>query len=226
MKTIIAKLRNSFLSGLLIILPAVLTIWLLYFIAIKLNNILLNPIIKIVRPYLQYEIAVFAAKFAVLIFSILFIALIGGMANYLITRRLLRLVEKLFLKLPMLNKVYSAIKEVSNAFLGQQQQFFKKVVLLEYPRKGLYSIGFITSETKGEVQVKTKEEVVNIFVPTTPNPTSGVLLLVPKHEVIILDMSIEAGLKLVVSGGAIVPPYRFAENLSGHSSLPGSNTKK
>jgi uncharacterized membrane protein len=114
----------------------------------------------------------------------------------------------------MINKIYGAIKEVSNAFLGQDRGTFRKVVLVECPRKGMYAIGFVTSEVKGEAQMKTEETVVNVFVPSTPNPTTGFLLLVPKEQVIPLDMSVEDGLKMIVSGGIVTPTYGDTEDRS------------
>ena len=97
---------------------------------------------------------------------------------------------------------------MSNAFLGQPRGIFERVALLEYPRKGIYSIGFVTSEAKEEVQHKTDKRIINIFVPTTPNPTSGVFLLVPEEELTYLDMTVEEGLKLVVSAGKVTPDYK------------------
>jgi len=202
------KLRNNFIAGLLVILPAVLTVWILRVVVGRLNAMMLEPIVKFFRPYLHYSILVIAAKMAVFLVFFTVVALLGAATKYIVTHRIIRVTEKLFLKVPMLNKIYSVIKDMSNVFLGQNQQFFRKVVLLEYPRKGLYSIGFITAIAGGEVQEKTKEEVVNVFIPTTPNPTSGVFLLVPKTEITPLTMTVEEGLKLVISGGAVMPQYK------------------
>src|SRR5262249_36517756 len=107
----------------------------------------------------------------------------------------------------LLNKIYPFMKEVSQTMLSGRKTMFQKVVLIEYPRPGIYSLGFVTSETGSEAQEKTKENVVNVFVPTTPNPTSGFLLLVPRDKIADLEMRVADGLKMVISGGAVVPPY-------------------
>jgi len=116
----------------------------------------------------------------------------------------------------MISTVYKGLKEMSSAFLTDQKSIFKKVVLIEYPKDGVYAIGFVTSETRGEAQEKTKENVINVFVPTTPNPTSGMLVLVPQDDVISLNMSISDGMKMIISGGAVAPKsdYGNTENRS------------
>ena len=116
--------------------------------------------------------------------------------------------EQLLFKVPMIGKIYTIIKQLSFAFLGQGKGLFERVVLIEYPRKGIYSVGLVTAKGKGEIQAKIPQGVLSVFVPTTPNPTSGVYLLVPEDEAIALDMSVEEGLKVVISGGTITPPFR------------------
>jgi uncharacterized membrane protein len=110
--------------------------------------------------------------------------------------------------MPVIRSVYSAIKQVFETILAQQSNAFREAVLIEYPRRGIWAIGFITGTTKGEVQNLTLEETVNIFLPTTPNPTSGFLLFVPREEVVPLDMSVEEAVKMVISGGIVTPPDR------------------
>jgi uncharacterized membrane protein len=99
------------------------------------------------------------------------------------------------------------MKEISQTLLASKRTMFQRVVLVQFPRPGIYSIGFVTSETAGEAQAKTKEIVINVFVPTTPNPTSGFLILVPREQLIDLEMTVGEGMKMVISGGAVVPPY-------------------
>tara|TARA_Y100000815_G_scaffold245979_1_gene245214 strand:- start:326 stop:769 length:444 start_codon:yes stop_codon:yes gene_type:complete len=110
--------------------------------------------------------------------------------------------------MPVVRSVYSAIKQIFETILAQQSNAFREAVLIEYPRRGIWAIGFITGTTKGEVQNLTLEETVNIFLPTTPNPTSGFLLFVPREEVVPLDMSVEEAVKMVISGGIVTPPDR------------------
>ncbi len=203
------RLRYNFFTGLLITLPLFLTALILKFLYEMLNNILLEPLTRVFRPFLDEFYFVILAKLTALLVTLGLITLIGFMARWLFARQMFQYIEKhLLLKVPLMNKIYSSVKEISNAFLGEKSKLFRKVVLVEYPRKDIFSIGFIASEAKGEVQEKTQKEVVNVFVPTVPNPTSGFLLLFPKDEIIPLEMSVEEGLKLVISGGAIVPPYR------------------
>lgn len=205
---IFSGLRNNFFAGLLAILPIILTVAIIRFLFEMLNKILLEPIIRLSVPYLREIHLVAVAKTVVLLLTLIIITAIGFMTRWLLARQIFLYLERLLMKIPLLNKIYSGIKEISHAFLGQKSKMFRKVVLVEYPRKGVYSIGFIASETKGEIQEKTHKEAFNVFVPTAPNPTSGYLLLFSKDEIEPLDMSVEEGLKLVVSGGAIVPPYK------------------
>ena len=130
-------------------------------------------------------------------------------ANY-VGKKLIGFGERIVVRIPLVRSIYLTVKQIVDAFMhGGKNMAFKRVVLIEYPRKGIYSIGFITAESNGEVQAKTKENVMSVFLPTTPNPTSGYLLFVPREDVVVLDMSVEDGLKLVVSGGIIAPEYKI-----------------
>lgn len=203
------SIRKNFITGVAVILPAVITIWFVKFIIDKTNSILLDPIVGFLRPFiLDSTVLEYIAKVLILVFLVATISIIGFGTRILFLRRLFSFLEKNIHQLPMIGKIYGAIKEMSHAFLGQSKEIFTRVVLVEFPRKGTYAIGFVTSEGKGEVQDKTIEKVINIFVPTTPNPTSGFLLLVPEGDLIKLDMSVEEGLKLVISGGMVPLPDR------------------
>ncbi|MGE9295691.1 MAG: DUF502 domain-containing protein, partial [Puniceicoccales bacterium] len=133
--------------------------------------------------------------------------LLGFLSNYFIGRIFITLGEKFIDRLPFVNTVYKTVKQIVDTFSKQQKAVFQKVVLTEYPRKGVYVIGFLTSEAKGEIQERTGADVVNIFVPTTPNPTSGFLLIVPREEITEMDMTVAEGMKVIVSGGAVIPPF-------------------
>jgi len=200
------RVRNNFLTGMAIIFPVALTVIIIRFLVIKINNLILNPVIELLNlsPHLTYYSA-FIAKALTFLIVIFLISLIGWAANIIFLRKLFSFGERMFLKVPMVGKIYSVIKEIGSAFLGQRDKaFFKRVVLIEYPRKGLFSIAFITSEREG-VKDATGKNLISLFVPTTPNPTSGIFLLVPKSEIKFVDMSVEEGLKLVVSSGTIRP---------------------
>jgi uncharacterized membrane protein len=117
------------------------------------------------------------------------------------------LTEKLIHHVPFVSTIYKTVKQITETFGKNNQAAFSKTVLIEYPKDGCYAVGFLSSEAEGEVQDKTGEVVANVFVPTTPNPTSGFLLMVPKSKIIALDMSVTDGMKLIISGGIVVPPY-------------------
>jgi uncharacterized membrane protein len=158
----------------------------------------------------------FFTKFAIFFILIGLLIIIGFAARIIMLRNIFGFGERLLCKVPMVSTVYKSLKEMSLAFLSNQNSVFKKVVLLQYPKNGVYAIGFITSEAQGEIQAKTKETVVNVFVPTAPNPTSGMLVLVPREDIIMLDMSVAEGMKMIISGGAVTPraDYGNTENRS------------
>ncbi|KPK42477.1 MAG: hypothetical protein AMJ78_02405 [Omnitrophica WOR_2 bacterium SM23_29] len=202
------NLRKNFITGLAVLFPVVVTIWFIRFIVVKSNALVLEPLVKLSRPYIGNGTLEYLVKIALFIIVIFIIMLIGFGTRVLFLRKFFSYFEKLFYQVPMAGRIYSVTKDMSQAFLGQSKGIFSRVVLVEFPRKGIYSIGFVTSEGKGEVQEKTEERVINVFVPTTPNPTSGYLLLVPEGELTNLDMSIADGMKLVVSGGMVTLPEK------------------
>lgn len=206
------RFRNMFIAGLAVIFPIAITLFIVRLVVVFVNNWILNPLMKFLSPYLNTPYHIYAAKIGVFICVMFFVYLIGLAANIIVIRKFFGLGEKIFLKIPMFGRIYQAIKQISSAFIGEGKTIFKKVVLIEYPRKGVYSIGFLTGETKGETQFMTKEVVYNIFLPTTPNPTSGLFLLVPRNEVKFLDMTVEEGMKMIVSGGAVMPPFKAAKS--------------
>ena len=200
------KIRVNFFTGLLIVVPVVLTFWVLYFIISKLNLLLLEPIMKIFQIWLPDRgFADLLTKAAVFFILLGILTLIGLAARIIFVRKIFGFAERILYKVPMISTIYKGLKEISSAFLSSHKSIFKKVVLLQYPKNGVYTIGFVTSETRGEAQDKTKEKVINVFVPTTPNPTSGMLVLVPEIDAIVLDMSVEEGMKMIISGGAVTP---------------------
>jgi len=192
----------------IIIFPLAITIIIVRYIFVTLNSYVFNPLVSFLRvnPYLTRH-SIIIAKALIFILVILAISLVGWAANIIFLRKLFGFGEKIFIKVPLVGKVYSVIKEIGSAFLGQgTKAFFKKVVLIEYPRKGIYSIGFLTGEGKDKIKDASGRDLINIFVATTPNPTSGFFLLMPREEVKFLDMPVEEGLKLVVSSGALTKP--------------------
>jgi len=207
------KIRTYFFTGLLIVVPVVLTAWVLYFIISKLNLLFLEPIIKIFQAWIPDRASVeFFTKVAIFFILLGLLTLVGFAARIIMIRNIFGFGENILYRVPMVSTIYKGIKEMSAAFLDTKKSIFRKVVLVQYPRSGVYSIGFVTSETKGEAQEKTKENVINVFVPTTPNPTSGMMVLVPEEDLILLDMSVADGMKMVISGGVIVPSTQITTN--------------
>ena len=211
-KTFFARWRRSFLTGLAVSLPALLTLaavkWIFGTIS-SFTDTLLFFLPYFLDPKLVYENGQSAPMFwywslLALVLAAALITTIGVTAQYYIGKRMLEWLDLAMMNVPVVNKFYGAIKQVNEAFSGNKNSF-KTVVLVEFPREGMYSVGFITSEQHAEVQQKTKEQVVAVFIPTTPNPTSGFLVLVPEDKVTKLDMSVSDGIKYIVSLGSIAP---------------------
>ena len=195
--SIIAKLRNYFITGIVVLVPIGITLYLTKFfvsISSKLIPTNINP-----NSYLPYSIPGLE-----ILLSVIFITIIGGLSLSFIGRKVLQFVNDLFKKIPILRTIYSAIGQMTETFAPKRKNR-KSVVLIEYPRKGAWAVGFVTKENKGEISQKTNKNLVNIFVPTTPNPTSGFLLMFPKDEVIYLDMTFEEASKFIVSAGTSNP---------------------
>jgi uncharacterized membrane protein len=160
----------------------------------------------VITEFLQKNQLLFRLVVLFLMFGLT--VLIGFVARNFLGRRVFRLGETLVERIPIVNRVYVALKQISEAFWGRNKTVFTGVVLLEYPRKGLYTLGFVTSPGRGEIKAKTEEKLINVFLPTTPNPTSGWFVMVPEEQAVPLDMKVEDALKMIISGGAVVPEYR------------------
>ena len=192
--SIFARLRNYFITGIVVLVPIGITLYLTkFFISIssKLIPYDLNP-----NNYLPYAIPGLE-----ILLSVIFITIIGGLSLSFIGKRVLKFVNDLFKRIPILRTIYSAIGQMTESFAPKKGSKRKSVVLIEYPRKGSWAVGFATKDNKGEISKKTNTNLVNVFVPTTPNPTSGFLLMFPKNEIIYLDMSYEEASKFIVSAG-------------------------
>ncbi|MDK2855808.1 MAG: hypothetical protein PWQ86_1021 [Bacillota bacterium] len=185
------RLRTYFFTGLIIVLPFLLTLYFLWLVFGFVDG-LIGPVLELVLGHKIPGVG--------LVLTVGLILGTGVLATNYLGRRLLGWGERLFIRLPLVRSVYQTLKQVVQAVFSEKQKAFQQVVLVEYPRKGVYSLAFLTGN-KEEAG-----EMVTAFVPTTPNPTSGFLLLVPKEEVKYLNMSVEDGFKLIVSGGVIVPP--------------------
>ena len=192
--SIFARLRNYFITGIVVLVPIGITLYLTkFFISIssKLIPYNLNP-----NNFLP-----FAIPGLEILLSVIFITLIGGISLSFIGKRILKFVNDLFKRIPILRTIYSAIGQMTESLAPNKKNNKKSVVLIQYPRKGSWAVGFATKDNKGEISKKVNSDLVNVFVPTTPNPTSGFLLMFPKDEIIYLDMSFEEASKFIVSAG-------------------------
>lgn len=198
-----AAIRKTFVAGLLVAIPISLTIfifiWLFNWVDAKLGD----PVARFINEQVGIEgLSDPVPGFGLLILFLL-ILLAGLIARNYVGGKLIRLGETIVTRIPIISRIYIAIREISEAVLSEKREVFRKAILIEYPRRGVYSIAFFTQDTRGPVQDVLQEDVVSVFVPTTPIPTSGYLLFVPKDQVHELDMSVEDALKLVISGGSI-----------------------
>lgn len=160
---------------------------------------------KILPPQYKFDNIPYTIPGLGLIVAVVALTIIGMFAAGFLGRFFLKLGEWIVYKVPLVSSVYSVLKQVFETFFSSKTQAFSKVVMLEYPRKGIWILGFVSSELQGEIKKKTPTQMLNVFIPTTPNPTSGFLIFVPKEDCIELDMSVEQGLKFVISGGLVEP---------------------
>jgi len=191
--SILSRLRNNFFAGAVVLIPIGITLYLSLFIIKVSSNILpkeLNP-----NNYLPFEIPGIEIIIAVII-----ITFIGWLSLSFLGKKIFELINRILKRIPILRTIYSAINQMTES-LTKSDNKQKSVVLLEYPRKGLWAVGFATKENEGLIKNKVKEDIINVFVPTTPNPTSGFLLMVPKKDLIFLDVSFEQASKFIVSAG-------------------------
>ena len=210
-KSILGRWRSSFLTGLAVTFPALLTLaavkWLLGTIS-SVTDLLLFFLPRtlthesLVNPNDGKGPMFWYWSLVALLLAVALISVVGVLARYYIGKKIIDWTDRLLMRVPLLNKFYGAIKQVNDAFAGNRHSF-KTVVLVEFPGPGNYSVGFITNEQPGEIQQRTGKNLINVFVPTTPNPTSGFLILVPEEKLTKLDMSVTDAIKYIVSLGAI-----------------------
>ena len=215
--SLVGRLRASFLTGLVVIAPVGLTVWLIWSVVGWIDGFVL-PLVpeayhpdRIVQDFLGLDpsVQINVRGLGVVIFLI-FTVIVGWIAKGLIGRSLIRFAESLVERTPVVRTIYSGIKQISETIFAQSERSFENACLIEYPRRGIWALGFISTDAKGEVAAKSHPsgEMVSVFLPTTPNPTSGFLLFFPKEDVIILDMSVEDAAKLVISAGLVYPNDR------------------
>ena len=198
--------RTHFFSGLLVLAPLFLTLVVVGYLLRLTDAFVVNPLFKVLPFHMDVTFKIFLTKLALGGVVILFVAWIGVGAEKLFVRQFLSGTEMILKSIPVFNKVYGSIKEVAQAFFGDKKGVFKRVVLVEYPRKGVWALGFITQDRQWEAGRVTGKELFTVFVPSPPNPATGCFVFVPKEDVTETALSIEDGIKLVISGGAVIPP--------------------
>ncbi|TNE33546.1 MAG: DUF502 domain-containing protein [Alphaproteobacteria bacterium] len=222
--SLFARLRTYFLTGIVVTAPIGITVYLIYvFVSFMDENI--TPLIPVrynPETYLPFGIPGFGV-----VIAIIGLILIGFLTANFLGRTLLAFGERIVGRMPVVRSIYNALKQIMETVLAKSGTSFREVVLLEYPRKGIWSLAFVTSQAKGEVNDLNEDDMISIFVPTTPNPTSGFLLFVPKSDLTFLDMTVEDGVKLVISAGMIWPNDEEKNgNSNGHSLKNGKNGQK
>lgn len=192
------NLRSSFFAGLLVVVPVAASVLILLAIFTWVTDFMLPDSLR------QHMLTPLYRIIALILFVVFTIA-VGRVTRLVVGKRMVSATESIITHVPLLNKTYGFMKEISQTLLSGKKTMFQRVVLLEFPRAGMYTIGFVTGETGGEIQGKLRETVVSVFVPATPNPTSGILLFIPRAELIDLEMSVAEGMKMVISCGSVMP---------------------
>lgn len=202
---LIGRLRTWFLTGLLVTAPIVVSLYATWIVIHSVDSTITPwiPAAYLPESYLPFRIPGMG-----LLIVLVALTLIGALTASLLGRYFLHLSDRILARMPVVRSIYGATKQVFETILSSQGNAFRSVVLIEYPRKGIWTLGFITGGTVGEVEHYTEQEMVNVFVPTTPNPTSGFLLFLPRREVTELAMTVEEGIKMIVSTGLVTPPDR------------------
>lgn len=215
-KPLFSGLRNSFLTGIVVIAPVGLTVWLIWTVIGWVDGFVLPFVPNSYQPenlikQIFGEESQMNIRGLGVIFFLVFTTFVGWIAKGVIGRFFIRNAETLVHRMPVVRSIYSGVKQIAETVFAQSDRSFEKACLIEYPRKGIWAVGFISTVAKGEVQSKAAKDsqLLSVFVPTTPNPTSGFLLFFPKEDVIQLDMSIEDAAKLVISAGLVYPDSKL-----------------
>ena len=207
-KKLTYKLRGYFLTGLLVLVPISLTVYIFYELFLAIDGILRQIVFVIMRESFGWSVNARPIPGAGFITLLLLILGTGMAARSYFGRKLVQVGDRMVARIPVISRIYGTVQQLSRALLGEKREVFKKTVLVPFPSRDMWRIGFYVQEVRGEVQETLQREIVSVFIPNTPNPTSGFLVFFPKNEVIELEMPVEDALHLVISGGTVVPkPY-------------------
>ncbi len=193
-------LKNYFLAGLATLIPIVMTIWILKVLILWADDFFRSLMPKFLQPEQIFGREIPGVG---IVMTIAIILLVGVLTRLYFGKKLLHLGDRILLKVPFGKGVYRALKQFVSLTFSEEGKSFKQVALIEYPRKGSYALAFVTTEASGEIQAKTSQKLVNVFLPTTPNPTSGYMLMLPEEDLIILDMKVELAMKIIISAGVV-----------------------
>lgn len=214
-------LRRDFVSGIFVLAPLAVTLWVINLLIVWLGGPTRDFFFFFVGEDLKSKDWFVALLTIVSAFLVLVcITLIGMLSRLVFGKMLVGTIERIVNRVPFVKTVYGTVRQILDTIAQQKKAVFQRAVMVEFPRSGLFSVGFLTSEANGEIQHRTESEVWNVFIPTTPNPTSGWLIMVPKDDVILLDMSIGDAMKLIISGGAVVPVFDPTTNTYKATSAP------
>lgn len=205
-RSLSARLRTYFLTGIVVAAPISITIYLTWLFVVSVDQRITPLIPAKYNPETYLPVGIPGLGVVIVV---IFLTLLGMITANFFGRALLNFGERLLNNLPVVRSVYGTLKQIFETIISQSSMSFRDVVLVEYPRRGLYAIAFVTAPTKGEIADSFEGEMVNVFLPTTPNPTSGFLLFVPKDDVTYLDMTVEEGVKYVISAGLVTPQQRI-----------------
>lgn len=200
---LLARLRNYLLAGIIVTAPVLITFFIIWHIVDFFDDTVSQLIPTRYNPETYLPFSLPGLGF---LFMLGLLTLIGWFTAGFVGRTVMRAGERILQRMPVVRSIYGTLKQIFETVLAQSSRSFREVVLIEYPRRGLWAIAFVTGPTRGEIRERSPEDLVNVFLPTTPNPTSGFLLFVPARDLVHLDMTIEEGMKLVISGGIVTPP--------------------
>lgn len=209
-KRLRTSIKRQFFTGVVVLLPLGLTLYIAW-VLFNLVGRLFLPLVEKFSLLYRYDVPPFVNRVVSFVITLIIIWLIGLVAANIVGRKLLKLAEVLIFRVPLLDRIYQAVRQIIHAMVFSKTAF-RRVVLVEYPRKGLYTLAFVSNSSEIEDKEKGKKKILTLFLPTTPNPTSGWFLIVPEEETIPLELSIEEGMKLLISGG-VITPERFFDKL-------------
>jgi uncharacterized membrane protein len=229
-RSLLSRMRRIFITGLIILLPLLITVTLLYFL-FKIINAYITPLVRRLIDLIvsgvfgaalrDFEPFLRSLTIPIgLLLTLLLIFLLGALGTNLIGRRILKSLDRLILRIPLVKSVYGAAQQLMQSIRFSHQAGFSRVVLVEYPRRGLWTMGFLTQEYPGGMEGFDRGDLVSVFLPTTPNPTSGWLVVTPRSEVRLLDLTIEDGVKFIISGGIVGPPMISSSLLMEDGDVP------